>query len=609
MGLQETMDRILPIIEKTDDSSLRPMFDLLQERIDYPESFVTLLGETSSGKSSLINGLLGEQVLHVASKPTTGTIVELYEYDVESEITPYALLKNARLRRLTKEQFQEQSIQPPVDVARLRLNIPKMPRDLAGMRLFDTPGYGSIHQEHEEVLKEFIPNSDVIIYVVNYRVGIGANDAEFLQYIEHFIQEDIRFFLVINRAPEGTLSSDVRINEIVRYARDLLHADVEFFIVNSIPGDGVKLPEAVDLWEAVRKEVQSDKRKQLVGAVLGNYQIQLLQQAEYFWQHRMVISKASEEEIQAVQNEIEKLQDKKLEAKQLIDETFNRLQKLIPKYFLDAKNKMDEAIVEEINHANKWTSAEECTGYIETHVMPRFEKLERKHIMFAIERELTLLNEQLEELVNEAIVNFETRIDIISNHFEPIVEGIGKKIAHRATDGALKTFLAQYGGRGGAGAGVANLAKKCLKYAGKLVGKTFSRDTHNAVASLLKKIGATSTRNLSIAVSLFIEGVFYVIEANRWQGRLVDDVKKGTKKWKEDTIVMVLKDLEELRAVNHQNLNDSLDDYLNMLKSENIHLASEVDLQVAENMIHDIQQVYHEIEQGMVVVCQKDHND
>lgn len=73
--------------------------------------------------------------------------------------------------------------------------------------------------------------------------------------------------------------------------------------------------------------------------------------------------------------------------------------------------------------------------------------------------------------------------------------------------------------------------------------KHFSRETHNALASFLKKIGATSTRNLSIAVSMFIEGVFYVIEANRWQGRLVKDVKKGTKKWEEDTIAMVLNDL------------------------------------------------------------------
>ncbi|MEH7094079.1 dynamin family protein [Neobacillus vireti] len=602
MSLQQSMDMILPIIEKTDDPSLRSMFDLLQERIDYPESFVTLLGETSSGKSSLINGLLGEQVLHVASKPTTGTIVELYEYDVENEITQYALLKNARLRRLTKEQFHDQSIQPSEDVSRLRLNIPKMPRDLQGMRLFDTPGYGSIHREHEEVLKEFIPNSDVIIYVVNYRVGIGENDAEFLQYIGKFLQDDIRFLLVINRAPEGTDATNVRVKEIIRYANDLLHADLDCFIVNSIPGDGVKLPDANDLWEAVRKEVQSDKRKQLIEAVLRNYQIQLLQETEYYWQQRMALSKASDEEIQAVQNAIGELQDKKHLANNLINETFNRLKKFIPKYFADARLKMDESIASEINNANKWTSAEECTGYIEVHVMPRYEKLVRKHIMYSIERELTLLNEQLEELINEAIVNFETRIDIICNHFEPIVVGIGRKIAHRATDGALKTFLARYGGRGGAGAGVANLAKKGLKYAGKMVGKTFSRETHNAVASFLKKIGATSTRNLSIAVSVFIEGVFYVIEANRWQRRLVEDVKKGTKKWEEDTVITVLKDLEELRDINHQNMNENFDDYLNMLNSEHVHVASEVDLSTVENMIHDIQQLYQYIEQEKVIV-------
>ena len=602
MSLQQNMEDILPIIEKTNDPELQPMFDLLQERIDYPESFVTLLGETSSGKSSLINGLLNEQVLQVSSRPTTGTIVELYEYDEEPEITPYALLKNARLRRLTKEQFRHESSQPSSDISRLRLNIPNMPQGLQGMRLFDTPGYGSIHKEHEEVLKEFIPNSDVIIYVVNYRVGIGENDAEFLHYIEHFLQEDIRFFLVINRAPEPTGVKDVRVKEIVRYAQDLLHSNVKCFIVPSILGEGVKLPAAKELWAAVRQEVQSEQRKRQVEAVLQNYQIQLLQQAEYYWQQHLVVAKVSEEELEMLQQTIQQLQQKKEKATMLINETFDRLKRQMPKYFADARKKMNVNIKKEIQNANKWTSTEECTGYVETHLMPRYEKLERNQIMHYIERELTKLNEQLEELVNEAIVNFQTQIEIISSHFEPIVEGISRKVAHRATDGALKTFLARYGGRGGAGAGVANLAKKGLKYAGKLVGKTFSRDTHNALASFLKKIGATSTRNLSIAVSVFIEGVFYVIEANRWQSRLIGDVEKGTEKWEQDTIEAVLKDLEELRKVNHENMDENFDDYLKMMNSQDLHAFNFTDVQTLEQNIKGIQELLSQIEKGRVAI-------
>ncbi|MGG3471231.1 dynamin family protein [Neobacillus pocheonensis] len=602
MSLQQTMDSIHPIIEKTGDPELSKIFQLLQERIDYPESFVTLLGETSSGKSSLINGLLDEEVLPVSSSPTTGTVVEFLEDEQETEITHYALLRNARLRRLTKEQFHLETRKPSHDVLRLRLNLPKMPHGLQGMRLFDTPGYGSIHEEHEEVLKEFIPNSDVIIYVVNYRVGIGENDAEFLHYIEHFLQEDIRFFLVINRVPENVAEKDARIQEIISYANDLLHSNVDYFIVRSIPGDGVKLPAADNLWASVRQEVQSEQRKRHVEMILQNYQIQLLQQAEYYWQQQLMMAKVSDEELEILKNSIHELQQKKEAAALLIDETFNRLKRQLPKLFTEARRNINGNIKNEIQKANKWTSAEECTGYVEAHLMPRYEKLERRNISDFIELELTELNRKLEELVNEAIVNFQTEIRIISNHFEPIVESISRKVAHRATDGALKTFLARYGGRGGAGAGVANLAKKGLKYAGKLVGKTFSRDTHNALAGFLKKIGATSTRNLSIAVSLFIEGVFYVIEANRWQTRLIGEVGKGTEKWEQDTIKSVLKDLEELRRVNHENMDENFDDYLTMLNSTDFHPLNATDVQQLENNIHEIQGLISDIKKERVVV-------
>lgn len=60
------------------------------------------------------------------------------------------------------------------------------------MRLFDTPGYGSIVREHEEVLMEFIPNSDVIIYTVNYKIGIQENDYAFLGFLKELIRSPKR---------------------------------------------------------------------------------------------------------------------------------------------------------------------------------------------------------------------------------------------------------------------------------------------------------------------------------------------------------------------------------------------------------------------------------
>lgn len=602
MSSQHTMDRIKPVINQLGSEELHSVFTLLQERIDYPESFVTLLGETSSGKSSLVNGLLGQDVLHVSSKPTTGTIVELNEFDGETAITPYALLKNAKLRRLSPEAFSQETIQPSEDVLRVRLNIPEMPLGLQGMRLFDTPGYGSIHQEHEEVLKEFIPNSDVIIYVVNYRVGIGSNDAEFLQYIERFLQDNIKFFLVINRVPSDLTSSDVRIKEILNYAQDLLHSEIEHFIVSSITGDGVKMPRADDLWEAVRLEVQSESRKKHIEEVLQDYQVQLLQEAIIPWQKRLTLMKVNEEDIALLQQTIFELENKKIKAKDLIDQTFERLNRQVPQMFEQAKENMDSFLEAEIMETNKWTSSQETVGLIHSHILPRQERIQREVITDFLEVELDKLNNQLEELVNEAIIDFRTKIESISGQFDPIMKNISKLVLQKTSDGALQTFLSIYGGRGGAGAGVANLAKKGLKKVGEVVGKKFSRETHNALASFLKRIGATSARNITIAATILIDSIFYVIEAKRWQGRLIKETKKGTNQWEQNTCAFVIDDLKTLKKTNNENMDNHFDDFINIINTEDFNPVSKLEIGEIEHRISEIEELILQIKKDQVSI-------
>lgn len=589
------MQKLYPIINETEDEQLKTAAKLLDERIAYPESFVTLLGETSAGKTSLINGMFGQEVLPVSSRPTTGTVIELYEDDYENDITAYALLKNAKLRPLTMQEFQVQSKHPGRDVDRLRLSIPRMPHNLTGMRLFDTPGYDSIHDTHENVLKEFIPNSDVIIYVVNYRVGIGESDALFLEYVKDHLHEHIKFFLVVNRVPSGITKQDKRIREIVGYGQDLLHQNIEPFLVESISGDGQKLPQANELWKATSQEIQSSERVAQLKWVLQGYQNQLLDQAEIHWRKKKARFEASEEEMMFVEEKISELNEKKVLARNMIHETFSTIEVQLPKYFQHIEKQSVIEVEKEVKQVNKWTSAEECIAFVNHHYLKRQIKMGADEINDYIQRELTHLNDRLDELINQAIVEFETDIKAASDRFAPVVDSVARSVANKVADNAVKTLLASYGGRGGAGAGVANLAKKGLKNVGKVFGKTFSRDTHNALAKFLSKIGATSTRNISIAITIGIEGLIYVIEANRWQGKLIKGVEKSVDQWKSETNQMVIKDLKELQEQNLDTLNSQFDAFLSIIEEDD-------NQQYDETLIHKINQQLQEIEKLRTVM-------
>lgn len=562
MVLASNMEKIKPFVETLNDESIHSQFKLLNERIDFPESFVTLLGETSSGKSSLINGLLQQQIIYTASKPTTGTIVELFEYENEKEITPYALLKNARLRRLTEEQFQAECLNPSENVSRIRLNIPAMPYNLTGMRLFDTPGYGSIHEKHEEVLTEFIPNSDLILYLVNYRVGVGEDDAQFLTYISSVLSNDVTFFLVINRVPENVSKDDRRIAEIIGYVQELLNKTIRTFCVPAIKGNVRKLPKAIELWSAIGSEIHSTERLENLNTALSKYQCELLTNIKMEWQKKITGSKLSEKNLESINEELKELKEQQLKAQKIISNTFNKLNEELPKLFFEAKKNIEVQLAQEVKKSNKWNSAEECFGYVNVHLLPKLEQTEREGIVAFIEKEIESLNNELNELMNMAFVNFVQKIEIISNQLRPLIEGITKRVLTHSADVGLKSVLARYGGRGGAGAGVANLGKKVMKKTGEMVGKKFKRDQYNQLAKFLRKIGATSTRNLTIFTTILTEGFFYVIGAHMWQGKLIKEASKGLEKWRSETVEDILKDMRDLRTQNVEDVNKWFDEII-----------------------------------------------
>ena len=137
----------------------------LGKRISNPESYVVLTGETASGKSTLLNGLIGKPLLPVSSKPTQADIVEIRP-DAEYGDAKYYGVDHSGLEvPISRDQFCEHNLKKEKNYSRLLLTIPEYRHHLPGLRIFDTPGFGSINPEHEEVLFDFMPQSDCIIHV------------------------------------------------------------------------------------------------------------------------------------------------------------------------------------------------------------------------------------------------------------------------------------------------------------------------------------------------------------------------------------------------------------------------------------------------------------
>ncbi|MGB3300806.1 MAG: dynamin family protein [Phormidesmis sp.] len=122
-----------------DNGPLTKTIQNLQENLNQPFLFV-VIGEVKAGKSSFINALLESgEICEVGADPRTNRVAKI----VYTEGDPYSReIKSGELREIGR----------PVPI-------------LQQIAIVDTPGTNSPFQQHEDITKEFIPNSDLVVFV------------------------------------------------------------------------------------------------------------------------------------------------------------------------------------------------------------------------------------------------------------------------------------------------------------------------------------------------------------------------------------------------------------------------------------------------------------
>ncbi len=548
------------LVKNIENEELTTISRFLGDRIYNTDSYVMMLGETSSGKSTIINGLMQENSLFVSSAPSTGTIteVELKENITENEL--YAINKDATIERIDDDTFNKLLKEADNELQRLKL-VTKSPKyNLNNMRIFDTPGYGSIIKEHEEVLKEFIPNSDVIIYTVNYRIGIQENDYSFLRFLKEIIREDVEIVLVINRCPASISNSDRRIVEIKKYISDILHDEIKtFFVKTEVTEDeyGYPLPKCEELWEYVESIINSPKRREMLENVFYEYIVDLLGKCENEIQKRYENSQLSKE----MKDKIKERSNQFIENVEnlipsMIEPTFNNLISSIDNKLNIAKNNINDRVLNSIDKVST-ANMDETISFVSNHLLPHSTEIETLEVKRYIEVTLEDLNDRVNDYLNTEIIEFNKDIELcFSTSTELAAKNMGKKIGVRALTGGLTKYFVKFGGRGGAGAGVANAASHALKVVGNVFNKKFKLATHNALKSTLKKIGATSVRAISNAAIVVIELATVIVEYSTWKTKLRNKSSKAINDWYKEARSLIKEDLLNLKGENIQTLKE-----------------------------------------------------
>ena len=116
---------------------------------------LVVVGEFNAGKSAFINALLGQRVLEEGVTPTT---------------TRIGLLKYGPAVRREAEESGLDVITAPVEMLR-------------DINIVDTPGTNAVRREHEALTREFVPRSDLVLFVTSADRPFTESERAFLQSI------------------------------------------------------------------------------------------------------------------------------------------------------------------------------------------------------------------------------------------------------------------------------------------------------------------------------------------------------------------------------------------------------------------------------------------
>ena len=578
IDLKGYADQLCGIAKQLGNDALIHPALFLRQRICQPDGYVVLLGESCCGKSTVLNSMIRQGILSVSSLPSTGAITEVF-LNQEASTPPYAVInRDATMESLSFEQFCQLAITPDAAVARLRATLPTSDPDTAGVRLFDTPGYGSLITEHEEVLEEFLPNCDSVVYLVNYRTGIQQSDHEFLRMLMALSRPGIPFCLVVNRAPAGVGVDDRRVREIKRNVAALLTAfDLPLFIISSmsVQNGVISSPEVERLRKHVLDGLRSKSRQEeLHMAFLTHLQdLATLLRAEL--ERRLRNAQMDAESARFMQREVEELNQKFLYAiNGIVTPGFRKIKEYLPSLIQSCRKEMEDticSIVEEQHIAGK----DETIAYTNSHLIPFYSRKESENIQHYLTVELNALDQEVDNYLNTAVIKFERDIQL---HFSSTAKagmGVAKGFAGKLLNGGLMQYFIKYGGRGGAGAGMANAASHALKQIGDLFGKKFSLATHNGLKQFMKRVGLTSVKTLGAVVAGVMEVATLAIDGATWKPILKSKIKKGLRKWETEANQLILDDLNKLEAENIETINNA---------KETLAAAYAVDQEPAENL-------------------------
>ncbi|RLQ95155.1 dynamin family protein [Falsibacillus albus] len=180
---------------KNEDYTTAEKAMLLIKKVYQKEFIIAFTGHFSAGKSTLINNLLGEQVLPSSPIPTSANLVKIHSGSQDFAKVNYRndrslLFQSPYDFEMIKGFCRNGEEVESIEIERSETNIPH------GITIMDTPGVDSTDEAHRISTESAIHLADIVFYVMDY--NHVQSELNFV-YTKDLLKHGAELYLIVNQ--------------------------------------------------------------------------------------------------------------------------------------------------------------------------------------------------------------------------------------------------------------------------------------------------------------------------------------------------------------------------------------------------------------------------
>ena len=196
-NLDQALKALCKLAHERASKRLQEQTEKFREKLEAVTFNLLVLGEFKRGKSTLINSLLGADVLPMATVPLT-SVITIIHY-AEQAILKISFLggetKTDRVESLPSYVTERANPHNKKGVQLVYLGYPAKFLE-PGIRIVDTPGTGSVYLHNTQTTQDFLPESDGVVFVFVADQPATRNELDLLKESMNY---SARQFYVMNK--------------------------------------------------------------------------------------------------------------------------------------------------------------------------------------------------------------------------------------------------------------------------------------------------------------------------------------------------------------------------------------------------------------------------